>query len=742
MKISFPIKFICTIFICINFLTASAQDVIDEDFLDNIELNAKDLWAEALPAFNVTVVPEKYKNESAVIFGYKRSVTIDKKSRIGFLSKGERSLNFFENVHFKIKLNDRNAVKAFTEIYFRYNDKTDGFSTKIIKANGTVKQASLNDAVSVEASNDVPEFFKSFFDQQTGGGRRYYKVAVPDLEPGDILEYVTVTKSKQIVTNTGYVEFDPQYEICNKNYPILFNQIIIETDEKSFFKSLSLNGAPEFKKETATDPEFFKYVFTDYDRPVEKDVNYINSYQVYPLTKFQVIYSNREKVKGALIGEVGEIKKAFTKEELAKKAWEDYEKVGDYTFSSNYYGISVSVQGTINQLWAEFKKRGAKNWTDKEFIKNTYYRIRNIVVNRDNYLSDKVAAYMFGSMLFQRDIKSELIIGVSNTVGKVSNVLFENEIRFAVKVDKDIYFNFTDHSVPGDLVENLLGSEAYIIEEPVKKTGAQVIKPFTFPDATFNDNTSEYSINATLQADMNTLLVTKKNTYTGINKDRNITTALKYTPYILYDYKYYGGDDPTEKMRASEVEEYNKSVKFFKDEYKTKKEELVKEELQREFQQKVKYKNFDLESDGRSDEHKKLTYTEEFELYGLLRKAGKKYLINLAGLMGSQLQIKKDERERKLDINVGYARTILWTINLKIPDGYTVDGLKEMNVNIDNETGTYICTAEEANNTVILKMKKVYKKANNTKDKWPAMLQFIDGAYNTSYKYILLKPKN
>jgi hypothetical protein len=321
-------------------------------------------------------------------------------------------------------------------------------------------------------------------------------------------------------------------------------------------------------------------------------------------------------------------------------------------------------------------------------------------------------------------------------------VLFENEIRFAVKVDKDIYFNFTDHSVPGDLVENLLGSEAYIIEEPVKKTGAQVIKPFTFPDATFNDNTSEYSINATLQADMNTLLVTKKNTYTGINKDRNITTALKYTPYILYDYKYYGGDDPTEKMRASEVEEYNKSVKFFKDEYKTKKEELVKEELQREFQQKVKYKNFDLESDGRSDEHKKLTYTEEFELYGLLRKAGKKYLINLAGLMGSQLQIKKDERERKLDINVGYARTILWTINLKIPDGYTVDGLKEMNVNIDNETGTYICTAEEANNTVILKMKKVYKKANNTKDKWPAMLQFIDGAYNTSYKYILLKPKN
>jgi len=41
-----------------------------------------------------------------------------------------------------------------------------------------------------------------------------------------------------------------------------------------------------------------------------------------------------------------------------------------------------------------------------------------------------------------------------------------------------------------------------------------------------------------------------------------------------------------------------------------------------------------------------------------------------------------------------------------------------------------------------MKITKVYKKANIAKDKWKDMLAFIDAAYNTSYKYILLKPKS
>lgn len=711
-----------------------AQNVIDEDFLDIIEKNATPLWQQSTTQFSNSTVPAKYSKESAVIFGFKRELSIDKKSKFGFLTKGERSLVFYENVRFKIKLNDKNAVNAFTEFYFRYSDKEDGFSAKVYKNNGAVTNVKLADAVKVESAGNVPEFFKSFFDQEVNAQNRYYKVAIPDLEPGDILEYVTITKSKLDVRGNGVIQFSPQYELCSKKYPILFNQIAIETDDKSYFKALSKNGAPEFKKEAAANTDFFRYVFTDTDRPTEKDVNFINAYRQQPFTKFQVIYSNKEDVKGVLIGTKGEIKTKFSKEELAKKAWEDFEQTGDYFLGG------VTVQNYVNTLWVDLKKLGAKEWSEKEYIKNVYYRLRNMVVFRDNYLNDQTAAYLFGSLLYQREIKSDLIISVSNNIGELKDVLFDSEIRYVTRVGKDYYFNFTDHSNPGDLVESLMGSEAYIIQEPDKKTKTQSILPIILPEALADQNIGLFELNVSLNPDLNTLAVSRTSTFKGISKNRNISDALKYVSYMLTDYKYYDGIDPTDKMKAREEEQYSNMVRALKDRFKEEKPKFIKQELQQEFGKKVMYKNFEMASDGRSLKNADLKFTEEFELQGMVRKAGKKILINIPGLVGSQLQFKKDERTRNSDIDVSYARALGWKINFKIPDGYTLEGLTEMASNIENEIGTYKCTATQANGTASIEIRKIYKKATFTKSKWNEMLAFVDAAFNTSFKNLLLKP--
>lgn len=720
--------------LCIASFSGSAQTVIDEDLLDNIEVNAKPLWVDAADVFAGTSTPDKYKEESAIIMGYKRNVTIDKRSRAGFFSKGERSLLFFENIHFKIKLIDKSAVTSFTEVYFRYSDKEDGFSAKVIKADGTSTNVSLNDAVGVESTSDVPEFYKSFFDQESGSDRRYFKVAIPDLEPGDILEYVTITKSKLNVRKSGYIEFSPQYEICTKKYPIMYNRISIETDDKSFFKSMSVNGAPEFKKEASSDNEFFRYVFTDTDRKTEKDVNFINTMQQYPLAKFQVIYSNNANAKGALIGNKGEIKTGFTKEELAKKAWEDFEQTGDELFTEYY-----KADQYVTAIRAALKKQDVMDVPDKDYINNVYYRIRHNAVNRDSYISDKTFAYVFTQLLNAKKIKWDLIISISNNIGKLKDVLFDSEIKYAVRANNTVYFNLTDYSNPGEALENLLGTEAYIITAPVK--GKQDITDFTFADATPADNNATYMIASSLNTDMSTLSVSRTSTYKGISKSHNIIDALKYTPYMFDDYKYYNGDAPTENMREPQEEEYYKSVNAIKTSFKEKKPLLVKQELQNEFSNTVKYKDFKITSDGRSLKKQDLVFTEDFELNGMVRKAGKKYLVNLAGLVGSQLQIKKEERIRKYDMNTGYARSSFYTINFKIPAGYTVSGLKELETSVDNETGTFASVAEEKDGMVILKIKKVYKKANVSKEKWQEMLEFIDAAYNSSFRYILLKPK-
>lgn len=715
-----------------------AQDFINEDFLDNIEANAKFILDEPASAFTTNIVPDKWKNESATVIGYKRSILFDKKSSGGFFTARDRSVYFFEKVRFKIKLNDNNAVQGFSEIYFRYSDREDGFIARIIKPDGQVMPVDLKDAVGVEPGTDMPEFFKSFFDQIYGAQRRYFKVAIPNLDPGDIVEYVANTKSKLNVSGAGYVEFSPQYEICSKHYPVMHNEIIIETDDKSFFKSLSLNGAPEFKKESSDDKNFSKYVFVDKDRSTEKDVNFVRELLVYPVVKFQVVYANNAQVKGALIGEKGELKKGFTKEELARKAWEDYENTGVYPYNDN---PAYNIQAFINESWANLKKLGAKDWSEKDYIKNTYYYIRNRILFRNSYLSDKAYAYIFGSLLFQRDIKSELVISTSNRIGTLKDILFEEEIRYAIKINNQLYFNCTDHSNPGELVESLLGNNAYIISKPPKK-GEQEIKDFVLPNAAFSDNTADFIVNASLSTDMNSIVISRSNTYKGLSKARNIDNAMKFTTYMLDDYKLHNGNSPTDNMKSYQQEEYDRSVKALKDEFKKAKPDFVKEELQKEYHQKVTYKDFKIVSDGRSQKKPELVFAEEFELPNMIRKAGKKYLVNLTGLVGPQLQIKKEERDRKLDINVGYARSLNWLINFKIPEGYTADGISELNTTVENEAGKFTTEATQENGAVVIKISKVYKQANISKTKWKEMLAFIDAAYNNSFKYILLKPKN
>jgi hypothetical protein len=343
--------------------------------------------------------------------------------------------------------------------------------------------------------------------------------------------------------------------------------------------------------------------------------------------------------------------------------------------------------------------------------------------------------------LYQKDIKSEVIITIGNNIGKLNEVLFEEEIRYIIKVGNKLYFNVTDFSNPGDLEEGLLSNEAYIIYAPAKKTGVQEIKPFSLPGTTAADNSASYAIVAELATDMKGMMITRTSHFKGIQKAKASPNALKFTPYMLQDYVNYGGSDPTEKMKSREAEEYTKSAKSLQDEFKKQKPDFVKESLQSEFHQRIKDARFSLISDGRTQKKSTLSFKEEFEMSDVVRTAGKKYLVNLTGLMGPQLQIRKEERNRKYDIDVRYPKTYNWYIQFKIPPGYKVEGLTELNKSVDNETGSFILVAKEEGGLVVISVQKVYKLKNVSSAKWNDMLAFIDAAYNSTFKYVLLTPK-
>ncbi|HEX7906084.1 MAG TPA: hypothetical protein VF487_19560 [Chitinophagaceae bacterium] len=721
---------IAFLFTSLAFTRLDAQEIIDEDFIEVLSQNAKEVLNEADPDFAVSTVPDKWMDESIVAIGYKKHILFDKK-RSGLLG-GKENLVLIEKKRMKIKLIDKRAVENFSELYFRYSSKFDGFSAVIYKTDGTKKEIQLTKAVSIEDNDRVPEFFKSFFDQNISNRNEYYKVPVADLLPGDVLEFASLTSSTLNVKKTPYYQFDPQYELCQKGMPVMTHKIIIETDNNSFITARSINGAPDFQQ--TTNGDFNVYSWTDKNRERLKDVNFVNEYMILPLVKFQITYTDGREIKSLFAGTKGQMKSNFNVAEIGKKAYANYSGVGN----SYVYGANASVDAIANSLWTKMKANGGKDVTEDDFIKMAYYYIRHTQVFGSCYYSDKQFCYLLAQLLNARKISSEIIVTTPNNLTTPADLLFENELSWCLRVKDKYIFKSTEHSNLYDVDESMTSNDAYKL--PV--TAKEQTEAVKIIDTRSDNNKSLFQLNVSVDSSLKWLNVERTSAYTGIQKEKNSYTALRFTPYMFSDNKTYNGPDDFENVPDKYVSQVYQQKKAITDEFKERKPEYMKDELENDFGVSIKYKEFQMTAEGRSFKKPELMYKEIFQVGEKIRKAGKKLLINLPGLMGSQLQIRKEERERNFDIDVRYPRKLRWQINLTIPEGYAVEGLEALNSNIDNETGSFITSAKQEGNAVSIDIQKIYKQKNIRKEKWPQMLEFIDAAYNFTHKLILLKPIN
>ena len=111
-------------------------------------------------------------------------------------------------------------------------------------------------------------------------------------------------------------------------------------------------------------------------------------------------------------------------------------------------------------------------------------------------------------------------------------------------------------------------------------------------------------------------------------------------------------------------------------------------------------------------------------------------------MIGDQIKLDSNEmKTRQTDIWMPFARTIENTITLAIPSGYTVDGLQDLNMSVDNESGSFISTAKLDNDKLVITTKKLYKKNFDKKEAWPNYIAFLEPAYKFSQAKIVLKKK-
>lgn len=699
-------------------LGISAQD--DDTFspakLEAIARNMKQVWDDADADFAVTGIPAKWHEESGVIIAQKTRFSFDKDAN---------KLAVYEITRRRIKLNDRDAVNQYSSVYFRIGSAYDGAGIKVIKANGSVQDVSLRNAVYVEDNDDVPSTFTPYIGKASTYYDKsksrviFYKIAVPDLDPGDIIDYGTIFYDDNTVKKMSYIEFDPIYFVCTREYPVMSQKFEIDTDNNSFVNSKSTMGAPAFKE---TGNPNLEYSWEDRDREKIPDTKWVNRMIEFPMLKFQIVFSRSENRSDLFIGDRGELKQTISPDELARKMNNLYNRLD----GSMYYSMAK----------AYLRQIGYADLREDDFIQKTYYILRHMSFYRANGFTSELFASCLTQCLDLRKIPYDLIVTAPCTLTKPGDIIFRTEPEWMVRVKDKFIFNATIFSNPFDFREEFLNTPAYIISLGKNPTAT----PVTLPDSKPDDNITTNTITATMDTATRNMQVILQRAVTGLAKRRYNYQGLVHTTAFDDDHRSYGGeDDVRASMKGTALDSYEEKLRERKKEDKTRKLEVMKREIGDDYDNLLTYTDFTLNADGRNWRKQELNYTNKFELGDMVKIAGDNLLVSVPGLIGDQLWISQDDRKREVDAFMDYPESIRNIIKFTIPAGYKAVGVQNLNAHVDNKAGTFAVQASVDNNVLTILVKKHYKHTIVKKEDWPGLLEMLDAAYNFSQKKVLLK---
>jgi hypothetical protein len=155
-----------------------------------------DIWNHAPQAFSVKTIPAEMDNESAVIIATSFNVINSSKAKLKFAALTTVQRMFYQTTfHERVKINDKAALDDYSTLeYQKKLDKTvSALFIKVYNKMDTYVGAKIikPDGKEVIVNTDEEVLTKDETRRQEG------KIAIPDLQVGDILDYYMCTEKLQ-----------------------------------------------------------------------------------------------------------------------------------------------------------------------------------------------------------------------------------------------------------------------------------------------------------------------------------------------------------------------------------------------------------------------------------------------------------------------------------------------------------------------------------------------------------------
>lgn len=745
--------------------SVTAQQRITDKALDALEKNNKEakLLEDTDDDFKGLANSTSWQEESAVILAQKTSFSFDKKSlsvggRIGRNLLGllyapftlgtsivlantinETSILVQETERRKILLQDKFAVENYSILYFRLSAEGDAFTARVIKKDGTQTTVDLTDAVRVENSSSVPALFTSYTDSRPSYSYRptFYKVAVPDMEEGDIIEYEYVNFNTQKYSqNPDYKEFQPVYYLCNRSLPVVKQVLEVVTEDDRYYVSYkSQKGAPDFIQTTAKGNKVYRW--TDNNREALTRGRFVNRLLQLPSVKFQVVYARNNSKNLVWFKDNEDPKSNITLEQLSEKAKTFWFNPGKLRTTGEYTdGLKANFEETAKGIYKGMKKKGITNTTDDEYVRKAYYSIRAQTLY--NNWSDFAFAKIYSALLAKNDIAHEIIVTTANNETTIEAASFAQELKWLIRCKNKYYANPDEHRNPEELPSEVCGNPS-VRFNALKEEGKPTIEPLPQSDTLANTLIANIKVGLNHTETSDLLNVDKTVEAQGLVKDDLTDEILAYTPFMETDFRNYDGTGMWEGMNSQQEAKAISNFNEQKKEWREEKPKMMKAMAEDYYDFAVTdYASFKLMQDGRSFKKNVLKYNEIYTLDDAVNTVGDDLLLSIPNLAGgSQGKLKKEELTRTLPVYLEYARAYNYNITCPIPAGYTARGVESLSREVRNEAGSFTVKGRIDNNNVIIEVRKTFNKSEVSAQQWPLITELLKAAYGFSKAKIL-----
>jgi len=675
-------------------------------------------WDYENSIHTATDYPEEWNKYSAIYLTLTKtfqSLKVEEGARVCYLS------------HTRIKLLDEAAVSNFSEIYYssgNYGNIKDEFAkrkeeylgVKVVKPDGTETEIKNSEIIEEDGQK---------------------KLAIPNLEVGDILDYYIFTYDDIPVYADGWYSVIDRFPIV-RNYPTKNFKYNIITDKHWNTKFTTGKNGCEIKEkeENFGFDNLIEYTVEESDIEALDSDRWLYHFQSLPYVKVYCLfkYSYHSWDMGA--------EDQFRTSSLEEDDIEEY------------YKELLSTDDVSTSTYKSFKKflgkDKLKSLSKVKLLEEYYKFVRNDLAGAP-YIKHRFEGnpgYTPGPYIMQQlamgmnelEIPYQVVVVSPRQGGHHEDVISIEETDYMLKVnleDEPIFFYRPDVFTPYNKIPyQFEGLKTYIISGNKKHA---VIFKYKTPISHYKDNAIYHTTVVSFDKEDQSILNTKnKVIYSGHQIENHPYRLGDWLNFLWKESEHYDktawGKNPKDYSKKTNVQ-----LQKFKEEDEKRLKESFESYAKNMFDTEVdkveNYKGILNEKMG-----KKTNFEIDFDcnLTEIVKKVGPNYIVKVGQFVGGQVDISKEDT-RQYPITSEYPRMYSYDVTLHIPEGYTVDGLEELNNTIDNEAGSFKSTGKVEGNTLKIKFEKIYKNNYEPAENWQKMRDFLIPANLLVSKEIMLR---